>query len=356
MRLLMMTQAIDLDHPVLGFTHHWVETLAQHVDHITVLCRLAGRHQLPSNVTLLAYAQSSDADIPLQRHTFFHRHLWRLVAGHQVDSVFVHMIPKWVIMAWPYCKMAGRPLTLWYTHGSVNGRLRIAHRLADQILTASAASYGLPGEHVRVMGHGIDTDRFVPQERLGDDGRFQILMPGRLSPTKKPHQLIAAIANLPKEQQQKLCCHLIGQAANPEDDHYVATLNAQIKANKLEERVKLLGAIPFNQMVHHYQQADLVINLSHTNSLDKTILEAMACGVPVLTSNPAFESILQPIDPNCLLPHDAPQQLGQRLHHWLKAVPMERQQLGERLRHEVVQHHNLSQLIARMATLLHDAA
>ena len=56
MRLLVLTQAVDLDHPVLGFSHGWIEALARRVEQVTVLAVLAGRHQLADNVRLLACA------------------------------------------------------------------------------------------------------------------------------------------------------------------------------------------------------------------------------------------------------------------------------------------------------------
>ena len=42
-----------------------------------------------------------------------------------------------------------------------------------------------------------------------------------------------------------------------------------------------------------YQSGDLFVNLSDTGSLDKAVLEAMACGLKILTSNEAFKSVLK---------------------------------------------------------------
>ena len=52
MKLLIVTQAIDSEHPILGFFHRWVEEFAKHCEHVHVICLQAGKHSLPANVTV----------------------------------------------------------------------------------------------------------------------------------------------------------------------------------------------------------------------------------------------------------------------------------------------------------------
>ena len=352
MKLLIFTQAVDLDHPVLGFFHQWINQLASYFEHIHVITPLGGRTSLVENVTLHAFASPEQPDNPLKRHRFFQQKLATLILGGQVDRVFIHMIPKWVALTYPYAQLRRLPITLWYTHSAVNARLRLAHRLVTRVMTASKESYRLAGEHVYVMGHGIDTEWFKPVEGGGENGRFHLMMPGRVSSTKQPHLLINAIRDLPDPLKQSLSCHIIGRPHNPDDELYQAQLQQQIKAQRLEKIVKLVGPIPYTEMVHPYQQADLVINLSRTNSLDKTVLEAMACGVPVLTSNPACHPFLNKIDPRLTLRHDDEIGLKQNLAYWISRPHNERQQIGKQLREEVIQHHNMDALMKKMAALL----
>ncbi|MEM7333425.1 MAG: glycosyltransferase [Chloroflexota bacterium] len=353
MRLLMMTQAIDLDHPVMGFAHQWVNTLAQHFEHVHVISRLGGRMDMATNVTVHAYAKPSKKDIPHQRHLFFHKKLAKLILGNQVDTVFIHMSPKWVTMSFPYAKLKGLPIALWYTHSAVNGRLKLADKLVNQVFTASKESYRLNSPHLTVMGHGIDINQFLPVDAADKiNGRFQIIMPGRLSPAKQPHLLIEAIQQLPRQIQNQICCQFLGTAANDEDFDYEKSLHEQVTAQKLSNVIQFLGAVPYENIIPHYQQADLVINLSKTNSLDKTVLEAMACSVPTLTSNPAFQPILANIEPRLALQHDDLDELMQKITFWVETPAAQRQQVGTELRHEIIKHHNLQHLIANLAKLL----
>ncbi len=56
---------------------------------------------------------------------------------------------------------------------------------------------------------------------------------------------------------------------------------------ELKGKINWLGRIPHSETRRYYQEADIFINLTPTGSFDKTTLEAMACGIPVLTSSAA---------------------------------------------------------------------
>jgi hypothetical protein len=52
LRILMITKNVDLDDDVLGFTHTWVNKLAERVAWLHVLALAVGRRELRENVTL----------------------------------------------------------------------------------------------------------------------------------------------------------------------------------------------------------------------------------------------------------------------------------------------------------------
>jgi hypothetical protein len=54
MRVLMITQKVDLDDDILGFTHTWVNKLAEKVERLYVLALAVGRHSLRDNVELFS--------------------------------------------------------------------------------------------------------------------------------------------------------------------------------------------------------------------------------------------------------------------------------------------------------------
>ncbi|MCR4280769.1 MAG: hypothetical protein NUV88_00330, partial [Candidatus Kaiserbacteria bacterium] len=50
MKLLITTQAIDLDDPIMGFFCRWVEEFSKHCASVHVICLKEGRRSLPANV------------------------------------------------------------------------------------------------------------------------------------------------------------------------------------------------------------------------------------------------------------------------------------------------------------------
>lgn len=346
MRLLMTTQAVDLDHPILGFTHTWINTLARYVKQLHVVTLVAGRHHLVDNVVLHAYGPPGATHNKLSRHWFYHGCFWRLILGGQADAVFIHMIPRWAIAAAPYTKLRGIPLVLWYTHCSSSWQLRLAHHLIDQVVTASPESYPLWGSaKVKVLGHGIDTELFQPNFRDPDEV-FRVLSVGRLSPSKQHDVLIEAVRILIQEKGLKnLKMRIVGGPANAQDEIYRQKLHSLVKDYALENYVTFVGPLPYEAVVGEYQHTDLFVNLSHTNSLDKVVLEAMACGVLVVTSNPAFDSLLHE---QWLVYHGDYVSLARLIEKMTKMEPSQRRILGLNLREIVRQEHNVDLLAKRL--------
>ena len=95
MKLLIITQVIDKNHPVLGFFHRWVEEFAVHCEHVHVICLQKGVFDLPVNVTVHSLGKEDG----VSRATYllrFYKNIWQL--RHEYDSVFVHMNQLYVLL------------------------------------------------------------------------------------------------------------------------------------------------------------------------------------------------------------------------------------------------------------------
>jgi glycosyltransferase involved in cell wall biosynthesis len=351
MRVLMVTQTVDLDDPVLGFTHTWVNALARWVERLHVVTLTAGRHHLAENVMLHAYGPPGKSHNRPSRFWFYNKHFARLILGRQVDVVFVHMIPRWVLLATPYAKARKVPVVLWYTHRAVSWQLRLAHRLADRVVTASPESYSLWDERkVVALGHGIDTEYFHPVPRQ-PDGFFRVLSVGRLSPVKQHEVLIEAARILVQERgMSNLRVRIVGGPARPGDEGYIHRLRRMVADYGLEEHIAFAGAVSYDKIMSEYQGCDLFVNLSRTDSLDKVVLEAMACGVLVVTSNPAFGPLLS--ESRWLVPHGDSDALAEMVAEMEALSLAKRARLGTMLRERVIQKHSLEGLIERLERLL----
>ncbi len=281
-RLLIITQSVDLNNPILGFFHRWIEEFAKHCQHVTVICLEKGKYDLPVNVRVLSLGKEQKKS-RLQYVSRFYSYLFKY--RKEYDAVFVHMNPEYVILGGALWRLWNKKSVLWYTHKAVSAKLRFAVMLINKALTASAESFRLPTKKLRIVGHGIDTVFFSPDLNI-KRGEWWLSV-GRLMPSKRHDVAIREAAQSHKE------LHIAGDG--PEKQK-LETLAAKLKA-----RVTFLGSLTQTQMRDAYRRAALLIHRSTTGSLDKVVLEAAACGLPVDTTDPALARL--PLTPQYVQEH-----------------------------------------------------
>jgi glycosyltransferase involved in cell wall biosynthesis len=344
----MITQKVDLDDDVLGFTHTWVNKLAERVAHLHVLALSVGRHELRENVTLYSMGKERGAG-RWRRLVNFTRVVAPLVLRRRVQVVFVHMVPLYAILAAPWTKLARVPMVMWYAHGHVSYTLKIAHRLVERVVSSTAEGFRLPSAKLVIVGQGIDTDIFKPAEGARPERPFTVLSVGRISPVKDYETLIEAADVLVNQQGWRdLRFVVVGDAGTPEQVAYRERLLAEVQQQGLVGHFEFTGAVPHSGVAQYHQQADLFVNLSHTDSLDKAVLEAMACGIPVLTCNEAFEDLLGGLAPRLTFTVGDVEELADRTVDLLSLSDDDRRSLGSELRDRVVLKHNLAGLVDRL--------
>lgn len=269
MRLLIVTQVVDTEDSYLGFFVHWIEEFAKHCEKITVICLRKGMCALPDNVDVIALGEASRLVRTVR--------LWNscISRHHDYDTVFVHMNPEYIVVAGFLWKLMHKRIALWYTHKSVNLKLRIAEFFTDVIFTASKESFRLKSSKVRVMGHGIDTEFFSPDPHTtrGD----WLLSVGRLMPSKR-HDLA-----IQRAIEEGRTLRIAGEG--PERAHLEALAHEQ------HATVQFLGGLTQTQLRNEYRTAVYLTHTSETGSLDKVVLEALACGLPIRTNDPALKEL-----------------------------------------------------------------
>ena len=292
MKLLITTQAVDKNDPILGFFHRWIEVFASQVERVEVICLREGVHALPSNVRVHTLGKESGA---ASRATYAWRLLrlsWRL--RREYDAVFVHMNPEYLITAGWLWAFLRKPRALWYTHKSVNLRLRLGVFWSNVVFSASKESFRLPTEKLQVLGHGIDLTQFAPRSHASvAGGTLRILTAGRVSATKRIKEMLAALDVL-HEAGVPFTFAIAGEPATEADRAYAHELAEAIAQRPYAEAVTLLGPVAHAQMPGLLAQTDVFLNLSATGSMDKAVLEPLAAGVPAVSSNEAFRELLGP--------------------------------------------------------------
>ncbi|HIK05795.1 MAG TPA: glycosyltransferase family 4 protein [Trichormus sp. M33_DOE_039] len=102
---------------------------------------------------------------------------------------------------------------------------------------------------------------------------------GRQDPYKNLHRLIAAFAALPNNNDYELWL------AGPTDKRYTPLLQTQIEELGITHRIKFLNYVAHSELPNIINQAIALVFPSLWEGFGFPVLEAMACGTPVITSN-----------------------------------------------------------------------
>lgn len=344
MKLVFVTQVLDADDAVLGFVCRWVAGFAKHCDEVRVLALEVGRTDgLPANVSHRVVGRKGVIGRYLR-----YRGLVQEAFTDGFDTVLTHMVPRYSVVADGWCRKAGAGHFLWYTHKGVDDRLRKAVAKVDKVFTASDESMRIDTPKKVVTGHGIDVEHF----HLGDAPEVptRLLSVGRLTPAKDPLTILEALAQL-RADGRDVCLDWAGGGLASGDVAFADAVKGKIQSLGLEDHVHLHGDVPYVEIGDYYRRATVLVSSSKTGSVDKVVLEAMACGRPVVTCNESFPPIfaeLGDVASEMEFEQGDAALLTNRLRGWLDRSQAERDEVGKRLRGLVERDHEVDTLMARL--------
>lgn len=283
--ILLVTQVLDRSHSVLGFFHAWVEEFARQCEGVTVLCLMKGEYRLPSNVRVLSLGKEGGVSRTQYLKRFF---AYVLKERKYYDAVLVHMNPEYIILGGILWRILRKPIGLWYVHKHIGLRLRLATLFTNYVFTVSPESFRLKSTKVKILGHGIDASFFTPGTTRGARDKKRILMLGRISPSKRIDVGIELIGLLSKEGKPFELL-IVGEPTRAGDEEYLHSLQERVQKRVLVHSVHFTRGVSHEDTKTYYQNADVFLHTSETGSVDKVVLEALASGLPVVSTSEAFE-------------------------------------------------------------------
>ena len=343
MRLAVVTQVLDADHPALAQTLDIVDALARRCEEVVVICDHVGRYEPPSNVRIRTYGSGSR----IGRGARFERALGVEVIRRdgRLDAVLVHMVPTFVTLAAPLCKPLRIPLGLWYTHWSADPSLRRATRVADVILSVDRRSFPLESVKVKGIGHAIDVGRVPPPTGpKRHDGPLRFLALGRMTAWKGYTTMLAGL-ELATAQGLDATLEIRGPTMTTAEEEHLEELRRIVAESPvLRDRVALEPPVPRDAIPGLLAAADLLLSATQpdvSETLDKVVYEAAAAGLPVLSSNVVLDEFLGGLPLRLRFTKRDPADLARALLEVAAAGPEVRAEVGEELRRRVEAGHSV---------------
>ncbi len=279
MKILIVTQKVNVDDDILGFFHGWILDFAKYFESVIVICLEKGRYDLPRNVRVLSLGKENNKS-KLDYVSNFYKYIHR--ERNNYDVVFVHMNEEYVLLGGALWGLWSKKVTMWRNHPKGSFLTTLAVSLCHKVFCTSKFSFTAKYKKTVIMPVGIDTELLKPVpgvERLPKS----ILFLSRMSPIKKPDLLIKALSKL-KDDGVDFVAGFYGNP-KPEDNKYYEGLKKMVVDSGLQEKVNFYPGQPHRDVSSIYSKYKIFANLTPSGSYDKTILEAMACGCLIIASN-----------------------------------------------------------------------
>lgn len=158
----------------------------------------------------------------------------------------------------------------------------------DQVITVSECSrrdiverLGFPPERISVVYPGIDRGQFCPAstEPAESGSRPYILCVAGSDPTKNVETLVEAFGRLPRPLRNAYDLMLAGDMRRRID------IRERVGQLGIDAQTRFIGVVDEAQLVTLYQRATVFVFPSRYEGFGLPVLEAMACGCPVISSN-----------------------------------------------------------------------
>lgn len=277
---------VELGHKAIVLTAGFGENVGNSTEDVGVEV-----YRLPSNRASIS--QSNPREM-LSFVVRARRSLHRVVEAHKPDAALIFFSIPCGLLGPTLKNRFGVPYTVLLRGGDVPGmesHLNTVHTLlrpvrrrilrgasavianSKGLAEASMAADPIP---VRVVPNGVDTDFYRPPEEP-PKGPFTFLFVGRFQPQKNLPVVISAFAEAFAGSDVRL--KLVGDGLQRSE------LEAQVQQLGIASQVSFLPWQDKQGLLHQYQSAHCLINYSLYEGMPNVVLEAMACGLPLILSD-----------------------------------------------------------------------
>ena len=204
------------------------------------------------------------------------------------DVVLYHMVDTHAAIISPLFWIFRIRQILWYAHTTLSLPLRISGLFVDNIITSTQDSFPRKSKQLSrkliVVGQAIEVDLFPvtwESKHLADN---LAVSTGRLDPSKN-HELILRTLSDVFKQESNIQIDFIGKASSKSIRKQFDRIIQTYTSNGM--RIKVLGSLNRKELALRYKNYSFFIH-AFQGSLDKVLLEASLCQIPVITINQEY--------------------------------------------------------------------
>ncbi len=143
------------------------------------------------------------------------------------------------------------------------------------------ASETAPDLPIEVIPNAIELSVFTPPRQRQSGGPIRLLFVGRFNAFKNVEMLLETVSQLIQTGVDNLELQLVGEGERR------SNLERLVVEKGLTRYVRFLGWVDRKNLVELYRQADVFVTATTWEGMPNTVLEAMACGLPVVGTRAA---------------------------------------------------------------------
>ncbi len=202
--------------------------------------------------------------------------------------VFSHMTEVQSALISPLTKILRIKHIVWYAHASRSFAMNLNKILLNSIVTSTAGSCPYSGRKVKIVGQAIDENLFnFTNHKIS--APYKLVHIGRTDPSKDIKELIKFTEEI-NSLGYLSTFTIVGRPSSAKFNHYLEHLVNLQKGMTDSNQVIFREPVERNLIPNYLESFDIFIH-AFIGSLDKTLVEATLCGIPVLSLNNEYRSI-----------------------------------------------------------------
>lgn len=278
-RLLIINYAMNVNDAIFSHQFDICKKLSEEFNHITVITNYVGNNSIINNVTIHNVDWNSQTKIKSTMK--FLMIFLEVLFFEKPNIIFYHMTEVQCALTSPIARLMHIRNYLWYAHASKSKYLNFSKYFVNGILTSTRGSCPILGDKIKYIGQSIDQNLFTFRSHELSSP-LKLCHVGRLDKSKNILKLLDFSHDL-NELGYKNTFILIGEPSpGSEKDNYLSAIKEYSSLKNVD--LEFFGNKSRLEIPAILHEMDFFVH-AYTGSLDKALLEATMCGVPVLTLN-----------------------------------------------------------------------